>query len=146
MNTHEEFVSIETAKLLKQAGFDWELVSRYAERIPIGNEEPPQFMLLTGDDMGHQNWNGYTKYEPNLCSAPTQAVAQRWLRERHSLDIIINRHKARGWRCWVENDILPHMKDTEIICLCVTETAPTYEAALEAGLQKCLTLILEEKK
>lgn len=55
MNEHETYVSLEVAKLLKEAGFDWECPYKYERSIMACR---------------------YEDYEK-----PTLAVAQRWLRE-----------------------------------------------------------------
>ena len=68
----ESYVSFETAKLLKEAGFDelcdW---AYYA----AGN-------VCYKDNRNSELSNGYV-------SCPTQAVASRWLREKQKIDVIV---------------------------------------------------------
>jgi hypothetical protein len=85
------------------------------------------------------NWNG-----TNEVSAPTLAVAHKWLRDVHGYDISISVVQ------------LPH---GYIPCLWRTDEKGNvslvadsftlqkeHDAALLAGIKKCLTYILEEKK
>ena len=68
---HEHYVSFEIAKLLKEAGFDWECIEYY----------PSSFMACRYED--------YVK--------PTLDVAQRWLREVHHLHITIFSSSQESW-------------------------------------------------
>ena len=122
MNTHEQFITLETAKLAKQAGFDWKVYACYYKSSPdrVSTNGP-----LTC------NFNGYA-FQQIATSAPTQSVLQRWLRE------------VKGWEVFVN---VRYGSNIEYICRVEiakegynTDFFPTYEAALEAGLQKCLTL------
>lgn len=67
MNTinHECYVSLEVAKLLKEAGFDLECRGYYDRQIL-------RFNFV---------WDHNGKGASTQCSAPTIEVAQRWLRE-----------------------------------------------------------------
>ena len=68
----DAYVKIETAQLLKEKGFDWEVRSLY------GNYQ---------QDLGFSSWsNNYNAYD-DLVSAPTQQMACRWLREVHNIFI-----------------------------------------------------------
>jgi hypothetical protein len=46
MNTHETYVNFETAKLLKQAGFDWEVEFFYQDSKYTNNYEIFKKILL----------------------------------------------------------------------------------------------------
>ena len=79
--THEQFVTLETAKLAKQAGFDWECwaywLSDYAngeleQKAPFENRAVP-YDYNTGPGARYR--------KGDMFSAPTQSVLQRWLRE-----------------------------------------------------------------
>ena len=146
---HEEYVSIETAKMLKQAGFDWEVRGVWCiEPANGGNPTQPNFSFAA------DNFNNTDNFFDNpLCnwySAPTQAVAQRWLREVKGI-VVTAEYKGKGddidsmyFQWGYSYEPLNHtIRDKQYN---VTAIYSTYEAALEAGLQKCLTIILEEKK
>lgn len=77
----EDYVSFETAKLLKEKGFDEECNSAYC------------FIHRSPEDKGE--WDIY--YNPMLFSEtsimrPTLNVAMKWLREIHNLFIEIDRY------------------------------------------------------
>lgn len=142
--THEQYVSLSTAKLLKQAGFNWECNRFYREvagDILIGT--------ITTDHNNVHNTRNDIRY-----SAPTQAVAQRWLREVKGYHIYITHtftaqeNKVSSvWECLVEKMSFLKPNSVRIMedDLGRSIVFPTYEAALEAGLQKCLTLLIEKQ-
>jgi len=132
MNTHESYVSIETAKLLKEAGFDW-----YCEMVYC-NDDP----AIIDNSHCPCNWNSCD----NNYSAPTLSVAQKWLRDTKTHDVYvfpttnIKRENVYqyGIKCpkgtlWVPGQPSTAMYDT-------------YEESFEEGIKKCLTIILNEKK
>lgn len=136
--THEQFITLETAKLAKQAGFDWECNERYSEGHDTNDSEP---LYISPRD----NWN----QDADLYSAPTQAVLQRWLREVKNIWVSVTCDSAGDLRYAMyraelyDNEIGYYNTsywddDEKKEC---AEEYPTYEAALEAGLQECLTLL-----
>lgn len=122
----EEFVTLETAKLLKKKGFNeyckivtWEDSGRIAQSAFRTNKELPKL----------------------CCSLPTQSLAQKWLRETKNLHIEIYRNacgygyaivKANNGT-WREDDDSRGPNDSGLW--------NTYEEALEAGIQEALKLI-----
>lgn len=135
--THEQFITLETARLAKQAGFDWEVYSCYYKSSP---DRVSTNGTLTS------NFNGYA-FQHIAISAPTQSVLQKWLREvkeiivepiydlyDHCFYCRFANNKSKNWQY-----IVNRYDDGEVyIKLCFN----TYESTLEAGLQKCLTLII----
>ena len=73
----EELVSFETAKLLKEKGFNEETIVGYTLE---GHLEAPYYGRY------FKNSDGENSIE---YSAPTQSLAQKWLREKHSIHIAI---------------------------------------------------------
>lgn len=129
--TREQFITLETAELAKQAGFDWECEYRY---IAEPDYREPSFVPKP---LG--NGSSYTY------PASTQSVLQRWLREVKNIQIWSEFHNQRskngkdGWiACY-------GFYSSTIVEIEYTSIYPTYEAALEAGLQKCLTLLIEKQ-
>ena len=78
--TTEDYVNFETAKLLKEKGFDGECDYLYADG---------KLMRASGFAC---DWNKgetlFADYE-NECSAPTFQMVMKWLREKHNLHIEI---------------------------------------------------------
>lgn len=69
-------------------------------------------------------------------SAPTQSLLQKWLREEHSLHIMISCLLGGGGYMF---DVLETMYgDKRTVCV---KEFKTYEEALENGLQEALKLI-----
>ena len=69
---HEYFVSLEVAKLLKEAGFDWKCNGVFI------SENGNQYAFIKADAACDNN---NSKYNPYNISSPTLDVTQRWLRE-----------------------------------------------------------------
>ena len=67
----EQFVSFDTAKLLKEAGFDVPCTSQYTDNG------------FGWDNLSRANYNSCN----SLFSRPTQALAARWLREVYNVAI-----------------------------------------------------------
>ena len=126
---HEAYVSPEVAKLLRQAGFDLEVNHSYPNCDSLDNscsgymEDLPFYANLNdGKSEG--------------MSVPTLEVAQRWLRIKWDLMVIVeyNYHK-NSFLCKVYS---------KSECLSILFDFPVYEEALEVGIQKALKLILEK--
>lgn len=127
--THEQFITLETAKLAKQAGFDWEVYSCYYKSSP---DRVSTNGTLTS------NFNGYA-FQHIAISAPTQSVLQRWLRELHNLIVVVKPYYGKkvvyGYIIYQEAEGFIKIIDDGI-------GDRSYESTLEAGLKKCLTLII----
>ena len=143
---HECYISLEVAKLLKKAGFDWECETCY-----IGKSgRPYKYHKFFNWNMPRKYFEKYgsdnlfhafisQKKTNSFISAPTLEVAQRWLREVKGLDIIVDR-------------ILPihEMKYSYEYAVIasdgVVEAADCYfeeyEESQEAGIKKALEIIL----
>ena len=119
----EEFVTLETAKLLKEKGFN-----EYCKDI-----------IKEDDNRIMQSVFRTNKNLPKLCySLPTQSVAQKWLRETKNLHIEISYMYENYWTydiLTIPRHDLIGLSDRPII------RYNTYEEALEAGLQEALKLI-----
>ena len=139
--THEQFITLETAKLAKQARFDWEVNSylSYYGNCP----DNPHWAVSVNQE--YRDWNNYKfKHIPEAYSCPTQSVLQRWLREVKGMYIEIT-HTITD-----EFYVTIHSKNFIVTKHVLTEngqtlTFPTYEAALESGEQKWLTLLIENQ-
>lgn len=117
----EDYVSFETAKLLKKKGFDIPLMTVYSSygepKIAIG-----------------ANWNDKLLSESNYCLRPTVQMAMKWLREVHKIIITIDYNddddceENERWGYSVFN---PYRKVDHA-------TYVTYEEAAEAAIKYCL--------
>lgn len=134
---YEIFVSLEVAKLLKEAGFDWECIYAYLPTTESGNELVKHFNKPT--DYNHV-------YTPilEIYSAPTLDVAQRWLREVKEIDVVISR--AMQWKQFYYSIEHEENRTSKIDFMSLNKDMWwfKYEEAQEAGIKKALELILKK--
>lgn len=127
----EEFVTLETAKLLKEKGFKEDVFTFYEVDCVEGD------MILAETYDESENFN-----EKNDClSAPTQSLAQKWLRETKNIHICVY-----NCACGYGYEISKADNGTHITSS--VYEGPNdggkwdiYEEALEAGIKECLKLI-----
>lgn len=118
----EDYVSFETAKLLKEKGFDEECYQKY-------------------DDEGYLSFNhiGYINSDKPCddfyALAPTHQMAMKWLREAHN--IIIEPESVWNGKKWEYQlfVVTPQNADSPYY-----EHNPykSYEECVEAGIKYCL--------
>lgn len=127
----EEFVTLETAKLLKEKGFKEDVFTFYEADCVEGD------MILSETYDESENFN-----EKNDClSAPTQSLAQKWLRETKNIHICVY-NCACGYGYEISKaDNGTHMASSVYKGTNDGEEWDSYEEALEAGLQEALKLI-----
>lgn len=124
MFTKEDYVSFETARLLKENGY---------------NEECAYYIIRDEDGYIRHLYastvSSFTKTDKILYRCPTLYEAQKWLRNQHDLNIEIYFDESQLWgykirRCNKDDgleDILSMFSD--------------YEQALDKGIQDALDLI-----
>ena len=127
----EEFVTLETAELLKEKGFKEDVFTFYEVDCVEGD------MILSETYDESENFN-----EKNDClSAPTQSLAQKWLRETKNIHICVY-NCACGYGYEISKaDNGTHMASSVYKGTNDGEEWDSYEEALEAGLQEALKLI-----
>lgn len=144
----EEIVTVETAKLAKEKGFNF-------ERDHTDYWYEPNFMTYfsrrddgtyhaIGDYFADTNQNMEQYKHEDLYEAPTQSYLQKWLRDRHSIHIVIIptetgyfTYKLLDIQMDPENPIeRPPYKEVS------GEDFHTYEEALEHGLQEALSKLV----
>jgi len=125
----EDYVSFETAKLLKEKGFDSECDYLYVD----GN--------IVRAQGGKCNWNSgetlFTDYK-NECSAPTLQMAMKWLREAHN--IIISIFPTIETDMIVREDYSYAIYKNKISVY--QNCSITYEQACEAAIKYCLEKLI----
>ena len=118
----EDYISFETAKLLKEKGFDVYVRSYYEKNEYKTKEEFSKNNALW-------NWNiSSFRY-----SAPTLQMAMKWLREVHNLLILIsvdNMVSGYEWSIYYtdSHEITPYAESGY----------KSYEDACEAAIRYCL--------
>lgn len=120
----EQLISSETAKLAKEKGFDEKCLFFY-----------------TGDskELKQINLKGISNSDTiSFCSAPTQSLLQKWLREKHGIDILVQRSFSNG----IKTYILTPCFDKPIPKGYESVEKNNYEEALEIALFKSLKYII----
>ena len=143
----EDYVSFETAKLLKEKGFDEECFAKYAtEKITEKWYDDYRERTISSDwDEGHllepclESLQDYCIYGDTI-PAPTQQMAMRWLREVHNYVIMIDLDSYVDGlddnRYYI---VIRRKRDGfEEISPCPQVFFDTYEDAAEAGIKYVL--------
>ena len=143
---HEYYVSLEVAKLLKEAGFDWECKTWTQWHLPVIEDGDSPGLIERGTDPK------YTMPISETYPRPTLAVAQKWLREVKGWDVFVReleRHKKQkedgAWEYPYFCEL--HDKHGKYDTFAgYTDGFYKYEEAQEEGIQHCLYLILDDEK
>lgn len=125
---HEDYVSFEQAKALKELGFDWKCETFYHLDNWCG---------LSHSGMS-ENHNMFEK----CISAPTLSQAQKWLREVKGIALNIIAHDG-GQFHW-ESIFLPEGPEFDDFIGPDNSLFPTYELALSAGIDEALAFLKEQ--
>ena len=127
----EDYVSFETAKLLKEKGFDESISMVYMSYGDLCK-------LHRYDSIRNSNYNDITKnyFE---CTAPTLQMAMKWLREVHKLyvDVYIVKNysnKTVEYCITIEDLNVPSSDDG----FDIRPFHESYEEAAESAIKYCL--------
>ena len=130
----ESFVSFDTAKLLKEAGFDVPCRGVYVTDRTGYYEFREYDNKQTTDDLCWNIEDGF-QYE---YLAPTQALAEKWLREVYNIAIYsLYDDDMEQWFYVVD----AFTKNPVIDVFQSGSEYDSYEEALESGLQEAIKLI-----
>ena len=137
---HECYVSFEIAKLLKEAGFDWECSCYYS----VNALHEPNNGFIHIYKQYKALFYDHNRTKMPVYSAPTLDVAQRWVREVKDIDIYIfpTTNNKRG--CVYEWGIKTFGRALWVEGQPYTNQYETYEEAQEAGIKKALEIILQK--
>lgn len=125
----EDYISFDTAKLLKEKGFDW--------------NTDKQFNL--DKIVGDYNITDRSRYPEKYLDAPTLQMAMKWLREVHNQIIIpgirVEDPISGIINCYIVG--IWYIPKNNGGAFCYTsptpyEGYPSYEEACEAGIKYCL--------
>lgn len=148
----EDIVKVETAKLAKAAGFDWEVVDMYdsdtnllvPKSVAIIN--PAQF---AGDQFSKDYRDECVRihmlYKDKFVPAPTQTQLYKWLRDAKGLDLDVTSYGIAGRnRCY---ETVVRLSQTLLFDELREDIGfdifDTYEEALEHGLQLALEQLVD---
>lgn len=125
----EDYVSLETAKLLKEKGFDCASKVWYSEYTS-------QFGGKKYTSIEFDNHNEFNENYKFICSAPTLQIAMKWLREVHKLEVTPFHEVFQGSSWWYLIE-----RNTSLSLITEYEEDAiygSYEQAAEAGIKYCL--------
>ena len=131
----ESYVSRDTARMLKEAGFD----------VPCNS----YYELEDGEVVRKDCIRPYDHncFEDTVCSRPTQALAARWLREVHDTFVKMERvgsFDGKEFRFYWSYSLI------SVSTACLKSISggryDYYEDALEKGIMQVLERIIEEMK
>lgn len=138
----DQLVSLETAVLAKELGFD-----EYTDCIFINSNYPMRVVSSHNDKNSSNNEeycsDGYHVYD-FVCSDPTQALLQKWIREIHGecvycVPVVNTSFEVIYYYYEIIADLVAYDISHE------KERYKTYEEALEAGLQTSLKFLKTKK-
>lgn len=128
----EDYVSLETAKMLKEVGYHVPEIKYY-----IGAQFAPKRILYS------KNHNGYNN--DTTCSAPHLYDAKKYLREVHNINILVahlkipNKYKFK----WVYYLNYVESFKCEEFHSCFFDT---YNQALDTAIQEACKILKDNKK
>lgn len=142
----DQIVKFNNAVLAYNNGFDIPVLDCYNENGEIGDNE----------DLIYINYNKWAKTigsNQNLYSAPSQTLLQKWLREKHQIEVKVwAEYYPTGINWCVQSlqwDLTLDPKTTDLIkngtfCFGDNGEFKTYEEALELGLEEALKMITNQ--
>lgn len=128
----EDYVSFETAKLLKEKGFDGECRAFWKDwngEIRLCSCNRAHMFDYCHNSMLER----YNDTEETNIAAPTLQMAMKWLREEHKIEIRVIYDNDK--RCWY--GACNPMNESQIL-LGFGRKCKSYEEACEAAIRYCL--------
>lgn len=145
MSKHESYVSFDTAKQLKAVGFDLECQAHY--------NKDGEFILRGYESDWNANATASINPDVEYYSAPTLAVAQKWLLETKHIAVyacpgfeLVDKGDDTWRMMWQAAATDTDIEADEIPLGEPDESYPSYEEALEVCLQQCLTYIINKNE
>lgn len=128
---NDTLISFETAKLAKEKGFDLGVAYFFDEETKELDHDLKE-ISKGWDCRNFNNMEGFI-------STPTQALLQKWLREKFNIDLHISSWDTGTWHYTIKK------VHGDIYSLGYTNRGSfdSYEEALEIGLQSALKLVKE---
>lgn len=147
----ETYITIDTAKLAKEKGFDVFVDNSFVEYLvtsidPDDEDGSGPFSMTKGEINEHSqifanNWqeSDYSCESYTMYARPSQSVLQEWLRKVKDIIVLVNYH---SFAIESENGWFYHFgKRTNWFTVEIHGKYNSYEDALEAGLKDALNRI-----
>ena len=127
----EQYCSFETAKLLKEKGFDELCIFKYDSE---GNRQKAGVAI--------DEWQN-SEFDDGEYSCVTHQMAMAWLREEHRILISIDAHSADHWEGCIDSFEIDIIKNASRIIVPHDIAIQTnYDDAVEAALKFCLEEVI----
>ncbi len=138
----EDFVSYEIAQALKKAGFDWPCKYYYTKESAKDKNVWLTFTLGASEDFNREN---KIRRSLGICSAPTLAQAQKWLRVQMGMDVYVIPRWQNAYEV-VARELGKRPADTRLLFNLWDYAKPydTYESALSAGITAALEILTDQ--
>lgn len=132
----EQYVSFETSKMLKEAGFDVPTRGTWRTNRTGDAAFVEHFYRQTTDDISRHSADGFQ----HEYLAPTQSLAARWIRDKYHIFLMLT-PMIDGWMY----DLFNLDKHSYILTNADANT-DDYESAFEVGLKEALRIIIKNKE
>ena len=130
----EDYVSFETAKLLKEKGFNIPCHATYDTAVTGGKPRFSQYEVLNYFPRGMKNTDN--KFDM-VISAPTHQMAMKWLREVHNINIdIVSVWNQKRF----EYQVFVVTPENAKHCYIDEKLYLVYEQACEEAIKYCLEI------
>jgi len=130
----EDYVSFETAKLLKEKGFGGERLSMYLTPKPHSGMGNPNEAKIAPHGRDSHYYEGYL-YQ---CEAPTLQMAMKWLRERHKIFFRVNYYGLELGSDWAQLAVMLLYKNGCEIAFEGFDLEELYEKAIRYCLENLI--------
>lgn len=139
--SEEAYVSFETAKLLKEKGFNG-----HCHVVHINNHNSIIGKVISNSELITTHEYKFCKDQENCITIPTQQMACRWLREVHKIHITAEPLEMFKQERIVYEPIIYLLNDFDDFALeyktVRLKECDTNEDAVEAALEYCLTNLI----
>lgn len=130
----EQEISLETAKLAKLKGFDWECRGYYKPKSRFKDNLQEHFGKFNSNKKQiYVDENGIVQIV-EMCSAPTQSLLAKWLRDVHNIhiDVLHSTNQPMNGEMWA--NCYEYFINGETYYTYCTDYEPCLEAALLEAL------------
>jgi len=147
----EKLITFDTAKLAKEKGFNLKTPKYYTTENPHSYHKDLEGVCILGlmhnntlyqpqEEIDEKTGIPMYRLNPAIVYAPTQSLLQKWLREKHSIAILVNfnDNTTFEFHYFIHTNI--SISYSNRIC-CLPTRYKTYEEALENGLVEALKQI-----
>lgn len=125
----EDYVSLETAKLLKKKGFLKTVDLRMTQNLSFYDKIGLSHNL-------NKYYDRLIQEKIDFVVAPTLQMAMKWLREKHKIHIEVEVYYCKNGQMWLAKIQRIESANTVLVKTCMVNN--TYEEAIETAIKYCL--------